>query len=91
MKKFNYQLSVYYNLLLLAILFNLVFQQKPIIGMYGLVEPISDYSNYNKEAIDGGFVRWLEASGAEIVVIHIWYSHEQIILIFCNYISIKSN
>ena len=79
MKKFHYQLNIYYNLLLFAISFNLVFQQKPIIGMYGLVEPISDYSNYIKEAIDGGFVRWMEASGAEVVVIHIWYSHEQII------------
>ena len=47
--------------------------------MYVLVEPISDYSKYTKEAIDGGFVRWMEASGAEVVVIHIWYSHEQII------------
>ena len=79
MKKFNYLLSIYYNLLLFAISINLVFQQKPIIGMYGLVEPISDYSNYIKEAIDGGFVRWMEASGAEVMVIHIWYSHEQII------------
>ncbi len=47
--------------------------------MYGLVEPINDYQNYTKEAIDGAFVRWFESSGAEIVVIHIWYTEEEII------------
>ena len=52
--------------------------KKPVIGMYGLVEPINDYKNYTKEAIDGAFVRWLESSGAEIVVIHIWYTNEEI-------------
>ena len=67
------------NLFLLFISFYLIKSKKPVIGMYGLVEPISDYNKYTKEAIDGGFVRWMEASGAEIVVIHIWYSHEQII------------
>ena len=46
--------------------------------MFGLVEPINDYKNYTKEAIDGAFVRWFESSGAEIVVIHIWYTYEEI-------------
>ena len=68
-----------FHSLIFIILFHLIYLKRPIIGMYGLVEPISDYSIYNKEAIDGGFVRWLEASGAEIVVIHIWYNQEQII------------
>ena len=69
----------YFNLVIFIVSFNIVLQKKPVIGMYGLVEPISDYNQYTKEAIDGGFVRWMEASGAEVVVIHIWYSHEQII------------
>ena len=77
MKRFIINIS--YNLFLLFISFYLITSKKPVIGMYGLVEPISDYNKYTKEAIDGGFVRWMEASGAEIVVIHIWYSHEQII------------
>ena len=68
-----------FQTLLYVVLFHLISLRKPIIGMYGLVEPISDYSKYTKEAIDGGFVRWLEASGAEVVVIHIWYNKEQII------------
>ena len=72
-------MNISYNLFLLFISFYLISPKKPVIGMYGLVEPISDYNKYTKEAIDGGFVRWMEASGAEIVVIHIWYSHEQII------------
>ena len=72
-------MNISYNLFLLFISFYLISSKKPVIGMYGLVEPISDYNKYTKEAIDGGFVRWMEASGAEIVVIHIWYSHEQII------------
>ena len=72
-------MNISYNLFLLFISFYLIKSKKPVIGMYGLVEPISDYNKYTKEAIDGGFVRWMEASGAEIVVIHIWYSHEQII------------
>ena len=77
MKRFIINIS--YNLFLLFISFYLISSKKPVIGMYGLVEPISDYNKYTKEAIDGGFVRWMEASGAEVVVIHIWYNHEQII------------
>ena len=70
------------NLLLLLILIITFFSiscKKPVIGMYGLVEPINDYKNYTKEAIDGAFVRWLESSGAEIVIIHIWYTKEELI------------
>ena len=72
-------MNISYNLFLLFISFYLISSKKPVIGMYGLVEPISDYNKYTKEAIDGGFVRWMKAAGAEIVVIHIWYNHEQII------------
>ena len=75
----NIFIKFYYNVLILAFSFHFISLKKPVIGMYGLVEPISDYHYYNKEAIDGGFVRWMEASGAEVVVIHIWYNHEQII------------
>ena len=66
------------NLLILIISFFKASSKKPVIGMYGLVEPINDYKNYTKEAIDGAFVRWFESSGAEIVVIHIWYTYEEI-------------
>ena len=79
MKKLNIKISFYYSFYILIISFYLISSKKPVIGMYGLVEPISDYSKYTKEAIDGGFVRWMEASGAKVVVIHIWYNHEQII------------
>ena len=79
MKRNNSITNIYYYLIILFISFQLISLKKPVIGLYGLVEPISDYHDYKKEAIDGGFVRWLEASGAEIVVIHIWYNHEQII------------
>ena len=65
--------------LITIISFITISYQKPIIGLYGLVEPINDYQNYTKEAIDGAFVRWFESSGAEIVVIHIWYTEEEII------------
>ena len=79
MKLKSIKINIPYNLFILIISFHLISSKKPVIGMYGLVEPISDYSKYTKEAIDGGFVRWMEASGAEIVVIHIWYNHEEII------------
>lgn len=79
MKKPNIKISFCYSFYILIISFYLISSKKPVIGMYGLVEPISDYSKYTKEAIDGGFVRWMEASGAEVVIIHIWYNHEQII------------
>ena len=79
MTKVKFNFYKYFNLFIFSLLFNIILPKKPVIGMYGLVEPISDYNQYTKEAIDGGFVRWMEASGAEIVVIHIWYSHEQII------------
>ena len=69
------------NLLLLTLIitFFSISCKKLVIGMYGLVEPIKDYKKYTKEAIDGAFVRWLESSGVEIVIIHIWYSKEELI------------
>ena len=79
MKKNKFNFILFFNLVVFINSFIIEHHKKPVIGMYGLVEPISDYEKYTKEAIDGGFVRWLEASGAEIVVIHIWYTHEQII------------
>ena len=79
MKGNNFTIINYIILFILVTSFNIIYSKKPVIGMYGLVEPISDYNEYTKEAIDGGFVRWMEASGAEVVVIHIWYNHEQII------------
>ena len=79
MKNIKFNFILFFNLVVFINSFILEHYKKPVIGMYGLVEPISDYEKYTKEAIDGGFVRWLEASGAEVVVIHIWYTHEQII------------
>ena len=79
MKKNKFNFILFFNLVVFINSFIIEHHKKPVIGMYGLVEPISDYEKYTKEAIDGGFVRWLEASGAEVVVIHIWYTHEQII------------
>ena len=79
MKKIKFNFILFFNLVVFINSFIIEHHKKPVIGMYGLVEPISDYEKYTKEAIDGGFVRWLEASGAEVVVIHIWYTHEQII------------
>ena len=79
MKKNKFNFILFFNLVVFINSFIIENHKKPVIGMYGLVEPISDYEKYIKEAIDGGFVRWLEASGAEVVVIHIWYTHEQII------------
>ena len=68
MLKIKYNFIKYFNLAIFIASFNLVLLKKPVIGMYGLVEPISDYNQYNKEAIDGGFVRWMEAAGADIVM-----------------------
>ena len=79
MKKIKFNFILFFNLVVFINSFIIEHHKKPVIGMYGLVEPISDYEKYTKEAIDGGFVRWLEASGAEVAVIHIWYTHEQII------------
>ena len=79
MKKNKFNFILFFNLVVFINSFIIEHHKKPVIGMYGLVEPISDYEKYTKEEIDGGFVRWLEASGAEVVVIHIWYTHEQII------------
>ena len=55
MKGNNFKINIYYNLIILTILFHLIILKKPVIGMYGLVEPITDYNKYTKEAIDGGF------------------------------------
>ena len=69
--------SFFYILLIFTFL-PFIFSTKPIIGFYALVEPITDYQNYTKEAVDGNLVRWIESSGAEIVIIHIWYTEEEI-------------
>ena len=81
MSKFNEMIKIkkiLFFLLIVIIQFHIIYSIKPVIGMYGLVEPINDYQNYKKEAIDGSFVRWFESAGGEIVVIHIWYTEEEI-------------
>ena len=66
------------RLILIFIIFKLSIEYKPVIGIYGIVSPADDYTNYNKETLDEALVRWLEDEGAKIILIHHWYSHKEL-------------
>ena len=66
------------RLILIFIIFKLSIEFKPVIGIYGIVSPADDYTNYNKETLDEALVRWLEDEGAKIILIHHWYSHKEL-------------
>ena len=63
-------------LLILFILVNIKSEReyKPVIGLYGNPEPISDYTNYNRTSYPISYIRWLESFGAEVMAINSWYS-----------------
>ena len=52
---------------------------KPIFGILSLPEPLNDTKRYINESIDINYIKWLEAAGAEIVPIHVWYSEKELV------------
>lgn len=65
-------------LILIVSIISLTIQRKPIIGIYPNPEPVNAKVN-NKDAVIGSYVRWLESFGAEVMVIHPWYSESEIV------------
>jgi gamma-glutamyl hydrolase len=62
-------------LLLLKISTNIVYIPK--IAIFSNPHP-DDQNDLSSEYVVGNYVRWLESAGAEVVVIHTWYSLEEI-------------
>jgi gamma-glutamyl hydrolase len=49
----------------------------PVIAIYANPNP-DFYETYNEDKVQEWYVRWIEQSGGVTMVIHIWYSKEQI-------------
>ena len=49
---------------------------KPTIGIYAMPYPKDDYSIYNQTLVGIPYIRWLESSGANVLIIQQWYSNE---------------
>ncbi len=49
---------------------------KPTIGIYAMPYPTNDYSIYNQTLVGISYIRWLESSGANVLIIQQWYSNE---------------
>lgn len=51
---------------------------KPVIAIYSYYHLEGNEFHTNHTEIWGGYVRWLEQGGAEVVAIHHWYSYKQL-------------
>ena len=51
---------------------------KPTIGIYAMPYPKDDYSIYNQTLVGIPYIRWLESSGANVLIIQQWYSNKEI-------------
>ena len=71
-----------YKLYLLLILIIIARQYeknfKPSIGIYVLPYPLNDSISYNKTQVGIPYIRWLESSGANLLIIQQWYSDNEI-------------
>jgi imidazoleglycerol phosphate synthase glutamine amidotransferase subunit HisH len=47
---------------------------RPVIGVYGVVDPIDDNTNHNRVILDTAIERWLEDMGARVLIIPHWLS-----------------
>ena len=50
---------------------------RPVIGVYGVVDPIDDNTNHNRVILDTAIERWLEDMGARVLIIPHWLSHSE--------------
>ena len=53
-------------------------EYKPVIGIYGNPNPEEDYLKGDSDYVPQPYINWLESLGAEIMIIHQWYSEEKI-------------
>lgn len=59
-------------LIILGIPLSLAHSYLPVIGIYANPDPYNS-EDYVQDLVYSNYVRWLEAAGAEIMVIHSWY------------------
>lgn len=65
-------------LIIIALALTLSKCNKPIIAMFANCDPDSDYTSYTKSYVAGSYVRWVQESGADVMVIQPWYTIDQI-------------
>lgn len=68
---------MFIKLYILGILVMVLISSKPIIGILANPDPVDSFDDKG-DRVYGSYVRWLESFGAEIVVIHQWYTEEQL-------------
>ena len=65
-------------LIIITITKSLDINTKPIIGIYSNEYPSNDSMSYNKTQVGIPYIRWLESSGANVLIIQQWYSDNEI-------------
>ena len=65
-------------LIIISITNSLDINTKPIIGIYSNEYPSNDSISYNKTQVGIPYIRWLESSGANVLIIQQWYSDNEI-------------
>ena len=65
-------------LIIITITKSLDINTKPIIGIYSNEYPSNDSISYNKTQVGIPYIRWLESSGANVLIIQQWYSDNEI-------------
>ena len=68
--------KIYIILIIIAITKSEDKYSKPTIGIYAMPYPTNDYSIYNQTLVGISYIRWLESSGANVLIIQQWYSNE---------------
>ena len=72
---------LYFNFIfLLRIILTISYynEYKPVIGIYGNPNPEEDYLKGDSDYVPQPYINWLESLGADIMIIHQWYSEEEI-------------
>ena len=72
---------LYFNFIfLLQIILTISYynEYKPVIGIYGNPNPEEDYLKGHSDYVPQPYINWLESLGADIMIIHQWYSEEEI-------------
>ena len=51
---------------------------RPVVGVYGVIDPIDDDVLHNRDILDTAIERWLEDMGARVLLIPHWLSHSEL-------------
>jgi imidazoleglycerol phosphate synthase glutamine amidotransferase subunit HisH len=72
-------MKVYYILFLILFSHSILSNNfyRPVIGVYGVIEPIDDNTLHNKDILDTAIERWIEDMGGRVLLIPHWLSHSE--------------